>query len=98
MPKDVSYHEAAIKYNDELAEFAEGLSGRLDHEEISKWSMAVSKQHKFHAGRHRNALKQLQKMETGSVVNTEDGGEARAVSEPETKVENTEGASSEKGD
>lgn len=78
MLKDRSYHESAIQYNEELAEFAEGLAERIEHEEVARWSRSVAKQHRFHAGRHKKAL---QKLDTQSVktVDTEDGGEDRVL-------------------
>lgn len=79
MQKDASYHEAAIKYNEELADFAQELSGRLENEEVSKWSRAVSKQHKWHAGRHKRALAKILNRGKGAVENTEDGGEDQAL-------------------
>lgn len=60
MMKDASYHKSAIQYNEELAEFAEGLSSRLEHPEVSRWARSVSKQHKFHAGRHKQALSKME--------------------------------------
>lgn len=60
MLKDASYHKSAIQYNEELAIFAEGLSGRLEHPEVSRWARSVSKQHKFHAGRHKQALSKME--------------------------------------
>lgn len=60
MQKDASYHKAAIQYNEELADFAEGLADRLDHEEVSRWCRSISRQHKFHAGRHKKALSKLE--------------------------------------
>jgi hypothetical protein len=60
MMKDASYHKSAIQYNEELADFAEGLSGRLEHPEVSRWARSVSKQHKFHAGRHKQALSKME--------------------------------------
>lgn len=59
--KDASYHQAAIQYNDELADFAEDLSARINHEEVARWPKSVSKQHRFHAGRHRKALEKLER-------------------------------------
>lgn len=79
MPKDVSYHEAAIQYNDELAEFAGDLATKLKHAEVARWSRAVQKQHEFHADRHKKALHKLKHEEKGAVENTEDGGEDRVV-------------------
>jgi hypothetical protein len=82
MQKDRSYHEAAIKYNEELAEFAEDLSDRLKDEfgdkEPVRWALSVAKQHRFHAGRHEKALKKLENQNV-KTVNTEDGGEDRVV-------------------
>lgn len=60
MQKDASYHKAAIKYNEELAVFAANLSKEVEHEEVSKWCMSVSRQHEFHAGRHQKALDKLE--------------------------------------
>lgn len=59
MPKDVSYHKAAVRYNEELAIFAEDLADTLENEEVQRWCRSVSKQHKFHAGRHKRALDNL---------------------------------------
>jgi len=59
MQKDQSYHESAILYNEELAEFAENLAPTLEHAEVQKWCTAVGKQHRFHAKRHRSALNKL---------------------------------------
>lgn len=59
MPKDASYHKAAIRYNEELAVFAENLSKKLENDEIKRWCRSVSRQHKVHAGHHRKALKRL---------------------------------------
>lgn len=80
MHKDASYHRSAIQYNEELAEFAEELSGRLEHEEVARWARSVAKQHRFHAGRHKRALSKLESGE-GTVVDTEDGGEDLVVDE-----------------
>lgn len=60
MQKDASYHKAAIQYNEDLADFAEALAEKLEHAEVARWSRAVSKQHKFHAGRHKKALAKLE--------------------------------------
>lgn len=80
MLKDASYHQAAIQYNDEIADFAEALSTKLDHEEVARWSRAVAKQHRFHAGRHKKALEKLRA--TGATtVETEDGGEDKILDE-----------------
>lgn len=59
MEKDATYHESAIQYNEELADFANKLSKRLKHEEIARWSRAVAKQHNFHAARHKRALRKV---------------------------------------
>ncbi len=73
MQKDANYHESAIRYNEELAAFAEDLSERLKHEVIKQWSRAVAKQHRFHAGRHKKALiKMLAEDQEDTVARTED--------------------------
>jgi hypothetical protein len=59
MQKDQAYHESAIAYNEGLAEYAENLATTLEHEEVRRWCIAVGKQHRFHAKRHRNALNKL---------------------------------------
>ena len=59
MQKDQAYHEAAIAYNEGLAEYAENLVPTLGHEEVRKWCTAVGKQHRFHAKRHRSALNKI---------------------------------------
>lgn len=79
--KDAWYHQAAITYNEELAEHAEELSSRLNHPVISKWCDSVAKQHRFHLSRHRKALAKLERMQDGSTVETEDGGEDLVISE-----------------
>lgn len=82
MQKDRNYHESAIEYNEEIAEFAEALSGRLKdkygEQEPVRWSLSVAKQHRFHAGRHKKALQKLENQNL-TTVNTEDGGEDRVV-------------------
>lgn len=59
MQKDEAYHKAAVKYNEGFAEYAETLAPTLEHEEVRKWCIAVGKQHRFHAKRHRSALNKL---------------------------------------
>lgn len=78
MLKDASYHEAAIQYNGELAEFAEKLADRLKHPEVERWARSVAKQHRFHEGRHKKALDKIERQQTKS-VDTEDGGEDRVL-------------------
>ena len=74
MQKDQTYHESAIKYNEGLAEFAENLAPTLEHEEVRRWCVAVGKQHRFHAKRHRSALnKLLLKQDTPPVEAVMDG-------------------------
>lgn len=58
--KTVEYHESAIKYNEGLMDFAEELAKDIEDEEVKRWSRSVAKQHRFHLGRHRNALTKLQ--------------------------------------
>lgn len=79
IPKDASYHRSAVMYNEELAAFAEELSTRLPHEEVARWARSVSKQHKFHAGRHKKALAKLAQNSDTKSVETEDGGEDHIV-------------------
>ena len=79
MPKDAAYHRSAIQYNDELANFASALAVRLDNPTVAGWARAVENQHRFHSSRHQNALRKLEGKGVGAVVNTEDGGEDRAI-------------------
>lgn len=72
--KDESYHESAVRYNEELQKFAEKLAEETEHPEIKRWCLAVMRQHKYHRGRHLKALSQLREKNT-AVVETEDGGE-----------------------
>jgi hypothetical protein len=71
MPKDASYHKAAIRYNEELAVFADNLSSKLENDEIQRWARSVSRQHKIHAGHHRKALKRLKNSLRGRRKNQE---------------------------
>lgn len=74
MQKTPAYHESAIAYNEGLAEAAEKLAPTLEHEEPRKWCIAVGKQHRFHAKRHRSALsKLLAKQEAPPVERIPDG-------------------------
>jgi hypothetical protein len=68
MQKDASYHESAIRYNEEIAKFAEDLEPTLEHDEVKRWSRAVAKQHRFHAGRHKKALNKLQSSDQDNEV------------------------------
>lgn len=68
MLKDQAYHEAAIKYNEGLAEFAETLAPTLGHEEIRRWCTAVGNQHRFHAKRHQSALNKILAKQTPEQV------------------------------
>lgn len=60
MQKGKTYHEEAVIYNKELADFAEELSKRLEHETIKHWCTVVWKQHRFHERRHTAALAKLE--------------------------------------
>lgn len=74
MQKNQAYHEAAIQYNEGLAVAAEELAPTLPHEEVKKWCVAVGKQHRFHAKRHKSALdKLLLKEESAPVEALADG-------------------------
>lgn len=74
MQKTEAYHEAAIKYNEGLAEAAEALAPSLEHEEPKKWCIAVGKQHRFHAKRHKSALEKLRnRQEAPPVEHIPDG-------------------------
>lgn len=78
--KDESYHQSAILYNEELATFADDLAGKIESEEVARWSRSVAKQHRFHAGRHKKALDKIRKS-LAKTVNTEDGGEDVVIDE-----------------
>lgn len=82
--KDLSYHESAVRYNEELYKFAEELAKTIDHPEPKRWCLSVAKQHKFHFGRHQKALKNLRNEAEGAVVNTEDGGEDTVLDDERT--------------
>jgi hypothetical protein len=60
MQKDAKYHEAAIKYNEQLADAADAVADELEHEVIEGWARSVAKQHRFHLRRHQKALTKLQ--------------------------------------
>lgn len=60
MLKDTTYHTSAVEYNEGLADAADGLAATVPHPEIQKWCRAVSKQHRFHAKRHKSALTKLE--------------------------------------
>ena len=59
MQKDQAYHEDAITYNEDIAEFAENLAPKLKNETVNQWCLSVAKQHRFHAKRHRSALNKI---------------------------------------
>lgn len=75
MQKDQSYHEAAILYNEGLAEYAEKLAPTLPHAEVQRWCTAVGKQHRFHAKRHKAALEKILSKQASevNVENISDG-------------------------
>lgn len=74
MQKNEAYHESAIKYNEGLAKAAEELAPTIEHEEPRRWCIAVGKQHRFHAKRHKSALEKLRnKQEAPSVERILDG-------------------------
>lgn len=87
MPKDASYHEAAIRYNEEIAAFAEDLSERLEHEEVARWSKAVGKQHRFHGGRHKRALNKIRQSEMEDSPSPDPGPVAEDVSDGKQESE-----------
>lgn len=82
MPRDVSYHKAAIQYNDELADFAEDLANRLEHEEVARWSRAVVKQHRFHSKCHNDALTQLEAPKEETSPEKDSVGDAHTDPDP----------------
>ena len=55
----VEYHEAAIDYNEKMAETAEGLVDTVEHDVIKRWCTSIGKQHRYHANLHRRALNRL---------------------------------------
>lgn len=63
MPKDATYHESAVIYNEEMAEFAGSLAERDDIKdpEVKRWCRGIAKQHGFHLEQHQMALERLQK-------------------------------------
>lgn len=92
MAKDASYHKAAIKYNESLAEAASKLAETLEHEVIKRWCRGVARQHRFHAMKHKKLLNRMEnkKMnEKKAVVETNDiaGGGGSADPEDNLSVE-----------
>lgn len=87
-PKNADYHEAAIQYNNEFAEFAAGLSRRLEdkNKEVARWCMSISRQHEFHSNKHQKALNRLRSREEGAVEDTEDGSEGNALDVDSSKT------------
>lgn len=57
----LSYHEAAIEYNQRFVELAEKLSEELDHAVVKQWCASIAKMHKWHLVRHKNSLRRLNK-------------------------------------
>lgn len=85
MQKTPAYHEAAIQYNEGLAEAAEDLAPSIEHDEVKKWCVSVGKQHRFHAKRHRSALnKLLVKQEAPPVETIADGLDVPDLEEDES--------------
>lgn len=95
--KDAVYHESAIQYNDEIAEFTDELAERIADPEVSRWSRAVAKQHRFHSGRHKKALSKLSSSDE-ETVETEDGGEDQALDTPKSISEEQADYASRQGD
>lgn len=59
------YHEAAVIYNNDYAEFAFAKAEEYDHPVMKKWSTSIAKQHQFHARRHERALAKLKNASSG---------------------------------
>ena len=100
MTKDADYHEAAIKYNDGLANYAAELAETLENEIVKKWCLSVSRQHAYHARRHKKQLARLNEgggdqseNETQTINRSAETGqfvtEEFAEENPETTVEET---------
>lgn len=60
MQDNIVRHRDAVRYNQVIAEAAEGLLEELESEEIIKWVTGVARQHRFHENRHRSALAKLE--------------------------------------
>lgn len=63
MDHDASYYRDAVRYNEVLAEAAEGVATQLVDPTIKKWATGVGKQHRWHEKRHRGALAKLERGE-----------------------------------
>lgn len=63
MKGSVDYHRSAVRYNEVLAEAAEGLENdsEINDPEVAGWARGVGKQHRFHAKRHKAAMDKLEK-------------------------------------
>ena len=66
MQKNVSYHESAIQYNEQLALEAEKQEQLVEHSEVKKWCRSVARQHRFHEKRHRSALAKMLKVQAAA--------------------------------
>jgi rubrerythrin len=60
MEKDASYHKSAIQFNEELADFARELAQKLENEEVRRWARVTSKQHRYHANKHKKSLARIE--------------------------------------
>jgi hypothetical protein len=66
MQKNVSYHESAIQYNEELALEAEKQEQLVEHPEVKKWCRSVARQHRFHEKRHRASLAKMLRVQAAA--------------------------------
>ena len=89
MQKDQAYHEAAIAYNDAIAEVAEEVAPTLGHPEVQRWCTAVGKQHRFHSKRHQSALNKILARESyeENVEQVRDGLDVPPLEDEEEKTE-----------
>lgn len=61
MPRDVAYHEAAIKYNKGMRARARELAKEVGHPDVKRWCRAIAKQHDEHILKHERSLRFLRK-------------------------------------
>lgn len=82
MQKNVSYHESAIQYNEQLALEAEKQEQLVEHPEVKKWCRSVARQHRFHEKRHRASLAKMLRVQAAAEAGVATEQEIKAEADP----------------